>query len=170
MKADIRRAALLDRLADHVLEHGLSASSLRPLAKAAGTSDRMLLYYFKDKDDLIGAILEQIAARQTAILTSHMAAHPLPLAQLRARLAALLLDDALWPYARLWLELASIAARGDPVARAIGDRVGHGFLAWGMAQLDSADIDREAAELFVSLEGMVMLKSLGLEDVVRRAI
>ena len=37
-----RRALLLGKLADHVLAHGLSASSLRPLAKAAGTSDRML--------------------------------------------------------------------------------------------------------------------------------
>jgi len=43
MAATDRHDALIDWLADHVLAHGLSASSLRPLAKAAGTSGRMLL-------------------------------------------------------------------------------------------------------------------------------
>jgi AcrR family transcriptional regulator len=50
MASDDRLSLLLDRLADYVLAHGLTASSLRPLARAAGTSDRMLLYYFADKD------------------------------------------------------------------------------------------------------------------------
>ena len=56
-KPDTRRAAILERIADHILANGLSASSLRPLAKAAGTSDRMLLYYFADKAEIITAAL-----------------------------------------------------------------------------------------------------------------
>ena len=43
-RTDKDRTRLLDRLAAHVIAHGLSAASLRPLAKAAGTSDRMLMY------------------------------------------------------------------------------------------------------------------------------
>jgi AcrR family transcriptional regulator len=43
-----RRAEIIQRLTDYVLAEGLSAASLRPLAKAAGTSDRLLLYYFND--------------------------------------------------------------------------------------------------------------------------
>ena len=54
-KPDSRRTEIVERLADHVLAHGLSASSLRPLAKAAGTSDRMLLYYFADKSEMMTA-------------------------------------------------------------------------------------------------------------------
>ena len=50
VEASDKRAALIDKLADHVLADGLLHASLRPLAKAVGTSDRMLLYYFKDKD------------------------------------------------------------------------------------------------------------------------
>ena len=46
----------------HVLEHGLTTASLRPLAKAAGTSDRMLIYHFGDKDGVIGALLDYLAA------------------------------------------------------------------------------------------------------------
>ena len=44
------RQALLADLAEHVLKNGLNNASLRPMAKAAGTSDRMLIYHFGSKD------------------------------------------------------------------------------------------------------------------------
>jgi AcrR family transcriptional regulator len=52
-----RRTALAEAATDHVLEHGLVGLSLRPLAAALGTSDRMLLYHFADKDDLVATVL-----------------------------------------------------------------------------------------------------------------
>src|SRR6202034_1512844 len=63
-----RRQAAIERMADHLLLEGLGAATLRPLAAAAGTSDRMLLYYFADKDDLLSATLHRLAARMTAQL------------------------------------------------------------------------------------------------------
>ena len=78
-----RRAEILDRVADHILVHGLGASSLRPLAKAAQTSDRMLLYYFSDKAELVAAALEIIAMRLTQILESRSSNAPRPLDELR---------------------------------------------------------------------------------------
>lgn len=53
-----RRTELVSAASDHVAEHGLIGLSLRPLAAAIGTSDRMLLYHFESKDDLVAAILE----------------------------------------------------------------------------------------------------------------
>ena len=47
-----RRAELAEAATDYVLEHGLIGLSLRPMAAALGTSDRMLLYHFADKSDL----------------------------------------------------------------------------------------------------------------------
>jgi AcrR family transcriptional regulator len=163
-----RRTALLDKLADHILAHGLSASSLRPLAKAAGTSDRMLLYYFPDKDALVAATIEVVAARLTAILETHATAGPLPYAALKPVLLDLILTDDLWPYLRLWLEIAARAAQGDALCRMVGEQIGRGFLAWGAAQLDSTDTaarEVEAAQLMVALEGALFLKSVGMEDV-----
>jgi AcrR family transcriptional regulator len=52
-----RREDLAEAATDHVLEHGLVGLSLRPLAAALGTSDRMLLYHFRDKDDLVSTLL-----------------------------------------------------------------------------------------------------------------
>ena len=171
-KSDTRRAAILDALADHVLAHGLAASSLRPLAKAAGLSDRMLLYYFRDKTEVVAATMEAIAARQMAVMDA-AAGPPLPLVQLRARLAASLLTEDAWPYMRLWLEAAALAAQGDAMFAAIGERIGRAFLAWGAAQLAADTPDQQAADaarLLTMFEGMVLLKAIGMEDVARRAI
>ena len=52
-----RRAELLDQVTDHVLEHGLVGLTLRPLAAAIGTSDRMLIYHFGSRDGLVSAVV-----------------------------------------------------------------------------------------------------------------
>ncbi len=52
-----RRDELAGAATDYALEHGLIGLSLRPLAAAIGTSDRMLLYHFSDKDDLVASVL-----------------------------------------------------------------------------------------------------------------
>jgi AcrR family transcriptional regulator len=171
-KADDRRAVILDRLADHVLDHGLAASSLRPLARAAGLSDRMLLYYFADKPEMIAAVIDVVAARLTALLNARTRAVPLPLAELRPMLLETVMADALWPYMQLWLEIASLAARGNAFYRTVGERIGRGFLAWGAAQLDCpnpSDRARDAAQLLVAIEGAVLLKSIGLDAIAAAA-
>jgi AcrR family transcriptional regulator len=171
--AEDRRAAMLDRLADHVLAHGLIASSLRPLAKAAQTSDRMLLYYFADKSEIIAATLQVVAARMVLAMNARVAAKPLPYNGLLAHLSAVLLVPAFWPYMRVWLEIASRAAGGDPFYTTIGGQIGRGFLAWGAGQLDSSDEATrvvEAARLLVAIEGAVLLKAIGMGDVASDAI
>lgn len=171
-KNDERRAAIVDRLADHVLAHGLIASSLRPLAKAAGTSDRMLLYYFSDKAEIIGATLARIAERMTVQLAEHTASRPLPLDALITHLSAIVLKAEFWPYMCVWLELASRAGRGDPLYTGIAAQIGEGFLGWGAMQLDAPDEAaraRDAARLLVVIEGMVLVKAIGLSDAVERA-
>ncbi len=168
MKSDDRRTALIDLLADHVLAEGLSASSLRPLAKAAGVSDRMLLYYFKDKAEILAAVLARVADRLTTLLNARATQAQLPLDVLRRELVAILFAPDLWPYLRLWLEIAALSARGDPFYRAVGEQLGRGFLSWGAAQLECSNEEaraREAAQLLVSIEGMLFLKSIGLDDV-----
>jgi AcrR family transcriptional regulator len=172
-RSEDRRAAIIDRLADHVLAHGVEASSLRPLAAAAGLSDRMLLYYFKDKAEVMTAAINQTSARMVGLLAAKTGTDPLPLAELHAKLVAVLFDDAIWPYQRMWMEIVAKAAQGDAFYKAVGESMGRGFLAWGAAQLDSPTPEAraaDAAKLMVMLEGMVLLRSIGMEDVCRQAL
>lgn len=52
-----RRTELTEKALDYVLTHGLIGLSLRPLAAALGTSDRMLIYHFGSKDRLSTAVV-----------------------------------------------------------------------------------------------------------------
>ena len=66
MDANTRRESLGEAATDYALDHGLIGLSLRPLAAAVGTSDRMLLYHFDDKDDLVAAVLRISNERSVA--------------------------------------------------------------------------------------------------------
>lgn len=48
------RARLLERVADHVLAHGATDLSLSELARAVGSNNRMLLYHFGSKEEVLG--------------------------------------------------------------------------------------------------------------------
>lgn len=48
------RDRLLARVADFVLENGVSDLSLSELARRVGSNNRMLLYYFSSKEELLG--------------------------------------------------------------------------------------------------------------------
>lgn len=55
---------------DYVHERGLIGLSLRPLASALGTSDRMLIYRFGSKDRLVAQVLNTSTARATAYIAA----------------------------------------------------------------------------------------------------
>ena len=66
------RERLLDRCADHALEHGLP-DRLSVLAEAAGTSSRMLVYHFGTRDDLRREVLRHTRRRQRDVFGALLA-------------------------------------------------------------------------------------------------
>jgi AcrR family transcriptional regulator len=66
--ASPRKEELLDRAYAYVLEHGLAAMSLRPLAAAIGSSPRVLLYLFGSKEGLTRALLARARADELEAL------------------------------------------------------------------------------------------------------
>jgi AcrR family transcriptional regulator len=55
----------LDRITRHIIENGLSDAALRQLAPIAGTSHRMLIYYFGSRDGLLGAVLHELRGAES---------------------------------------------------------------------------------------------------------
>jgi AcrR family transcriptional regulator len=162
-----KRAALLEPVCAHLLAHGLDRSSLRDLAAAAGTSDRMLLYYFRDKADLMEAALSRLAAMLRDRLEAALSPEPLDEPRLRARLIRMVLSDDAWPFLQVWLEIVARGGRGDPVFHAAGRGIGEGFIDWIAAQSGAPGdaARRETAErLLPLLDGLVLLKAVGLGE------
>lgn len=166
-----RRDELVRALADHVLSHGLGATSLAQLAQAAGTSDRMLVYYFTDKPGLMAAVLTHLAAQFTVGLDAARLPGPVPEEVLRGHLARLVLAEPARPFLQLWLEIVASAARGDPVTRDVAREIGTGYLDWITPQLDlPPDAARAAAaRLLTEIEGLVLLDGIGLGAEARSA-
>jgi len=69
------QAALLDACTDYALEHGLP-ERLGPLAGAADTSSRMLIYHFGTRDGLLREILGQARQRQVEAFTDLLRVRP----------------------------------------------------------------------------------------------
>jgi AcrR family transcriptional regulator len=63
-----KREELAEQATDYVLEHGLIGLSLRPLAAELGTSDRMLIYHFGSKDELIATVMATSNERSMRII------------------------------------------------------------------------------------------------------
>ena len=107
-----RRAELTDRALDYVLAHGLVGLSLRPLAAALGTSDRMLVYHFGSKERLVGAVLDR-AQQRLAESIAMPGPPPGDLADLVNQLWSALKTPAAAQVTRLYLETCVLAVQ-DP--------------------------------------------------------
>ncbi len=167
------RETLLPLLAAHVLEHGISSASLRPLAKAAGTSDRMLIYHFGNKQGVIDAVLRALAAQFTAGLDSALPAEPAANRQeTAARILAITSQSELEPFLRLWWEIVAEAAGGSESFRETAARTMGSLLAWLEAHMPAGDPDPAAgARLVLTLiEGAQMLDAIGRGDIGTAAI
>ncbi|HKT90405.1 MAG TPA: TetR/AcrR family transcriptional regulator [Candidatus Sulfotelmatobacter sp.] len=61
-----RPAELMGAIVRYLTAHGLSDLSLRPLAKAVGSSPRVLLYYFGSKEKMVTEVLAEMRRQQAA--------------------------------------------------------------------------------------------------------
>ena len=161
----IRRDIAIEKMADHLLAKGLEAATLRPLAEAVGTSDRMLLYYFADRDELLSATLEHIAVRLAARLDALVPGDVRrPLAQLLAEVWPELTSDELKPYMDIWLNLSARACGGHEPYRRIAGAIADTFLAWTSERIagrTQAAREESAQLLIAALNGMFVLHAIG---------
>jgi AcrR family transcriptional regulator len=121
-RGEARRRALLDLVTEDLAEHGLVDFSLRRAARAAGTTHKVLLYYFDGADDLLRQAILRLRDRR---IDRSLA---LATAEDGRSLGARVRD--LWP--------ALIAAEGSVLDQAIGlsmyDPARYGQLGRGASQ------------------------------------
>jgi len=157
-----QRARAVDRLAKHLLTTGLAEASVRQLAAAADVSDRMLLYYFEDKNDALSAAFEKIGVDFVEILEAAVpgdqAYSP---AELIAATAELTLARKSKPYFRIWTETVALAARGEAPYDTVARTIAEGFLIWieGRHKGNDPKLKRaNAAMILAMIDGLALLE------------
>jgi AcrR family transcriptional regulator len=154
-----QRAAHLAGAVDHVLREGVATLSLRPLAAALGTSDRMLLYYFGTRDGLLAAVLDVVGEQLQAGLTAALPSEPVAPGRLLPALWASMEHADAQAHVRLYLEVSGLAARGRQPFTGLARRVAEDWLSWVGPRLDVPDDERPAAAagLLAALDGVLLV-------------
>ena len=99
-----RRDELLDRAYRYVLDHGVVELSLRPLAAAIGSSPRVLLFLFGNKDELVQALLARAREDELELLRRARGREDADLPTFAAELWRWLAAEDHRPLLRLWVE------------------------------------------------------------------
>jgi AcrR family transcriptional regulator len=144
-----RREDLADAATDYVLEHGLLGLSLRPLAAALGTSDRMLIYHFGSKDDLVATVLRVSTDRSVAHIRG---LQPSP----TVRDAVLTLwravtSEALDRCQRVYVEAAALGLLGEEPYASVVREANTRWLAALADHLVASGVPRQRADRAVAL-------------------
>ena len=156
------RTRLLRLSADHILAHGVAGLSLRGIGKAVGSNNRMLLYYFGSKEELIAAALTEAGGRFPLLerIFELLDDRDQPL---RTRLEAaweLLSADENLPFHRVFFEVLGLAGyqRGrfdaflGAVATTWRGRVATALRAEGVPADEADDLARELVSLWRGLQ------------------
>lgn len=159
------KADLLLAMSAHVRGTGLAGASLRPLAKAAGTSDRMLIYHFGSKAGLMAALLDHLVTEMLSAMVAALPPTPAPSeTACIAQVVALLQTPTFRPYLRVWLDILSGAARGEADFEAAARRLLAGQLGWiaGCLPKDTPRPRQRAGEMLTLVQGALVMEVGGM--------
>lgn len=161
------------KIADYLLAEGLARTGVRQLAAAAGISDRMLLYYFKSKDEVMLAALGSLAGRLTATLNDAIPQDAALMPGALFDIASELLDrEDVRGFMTLWLEATAASVRNVSPYPMIAKAITDGFLGWMETRLKTrpgSSPSEDAAMLMGMLDGLEIVRICAGEDAYRNA-
>lgn len=166
-----KRATLTEKLADIVLAEGLDALSLRPAAARLGTSDRMLLYYFSTKAELMAEVLTCLTDRFAAWLDATSEGKRVAPNQMIGHALGLIGRSDAKPYLSFWFEVAARAARGDAEYRPSAGKIAEGWNDWIVRTVEfpSGVAARAAAAMMLAIVNGIALLEATAPDVAAAA-
>ncbi len=169
-----KRERLVDAACNLVYRKGVARTTLADIATAADVPLGNVYYYFKSKDDIIGAVVGTHVHRLTSDLAGLERRHRTPKARLKALVGLVLAEqrDVIaqygCPFGTLSSELAKHADGPDPMAAPLMQL----SLDWAEQQfraMERRDARDLAVELVIAFQGTAVLaNALGQPDLVAR--
>jgi AcrR family transcriptional regulator len=158
------KAALLGRILEYLLKHGIQDLSLRPLAKALKTNGRMLIYHFGSKEQLIIEALGLAQQKQIEALTKS----PKPKANSKAELLFLwqwFSSENFLPFGKLLFEVEVQVMNGNTLYTSFATQILKGWVSFIQSRFSKCDIT--TANLIVNTLSGLLLDKLISNDTKR---
>jgi AcrR family transcriptional regulator len=163
---------ILDGALAAAFEEGLSQLTFGRIAKRLGISDRIVVYYFPTKDDLIGEVLvamgTQLQETLAPAFSSPVADH---VGLLRAAWPVLARPEA-DPVFALFFEAGGLAATGREPYRSLVPQLVEAWIAWSSEFISGTPARRraEAEAAIAVIDGLLLLRQLAGPEVANRAV
>lgn len=162
---------ILDGALVAVFDEGLSQLTFGRLAKRLGVSDRVIVYYFPTKDDLISEVLAAVGLRLQATLAPTLSSPSADHREfVRSAWPVVAVEEA-DPIFALFFEAAGLAAAGrEPYRSLVAPLIG-AWIEWAgeFVTGTAAHRRREAAAAIAMLDGLLLIRQLAGADVADRA-
>ena len=162
---------LLAAALDAATDEGLSGLTFGRLATRVGTSDRMLVYYFPTKQDLVGEVLHEMGRQLQDALAAAIPVAARDHVELARAAWPVLARSAVDPTFALFFEALGLAAAGTEPYRRIAVDLLDGWATWLEGSLDGdPDVRRAEAECAIAvLDGLLLLRQLSGPAAAERA-
>jgi AcrR family transcriptional regulator len=154
------KAELLDGALAAAFADGLSQLTFGRVAKRLGISDRIVVYYFPTKDDLIGEVLAAMGTQLQATLAPAFAAPVAGHLDLLRAAWPILARPAADPVFALFFEASGLAATGREPYSSLVPQLMELWIAWASELIIGTPAKRrsEAAAAIAILDGLLLLR------------
>ncbi len=165
------KAEILEGSLGVAFDDGLSQLTYGRVAKRLGISDRVVVYYFASKEELVGEVLMAVGVQLQRALEPVFGSPAKDHFELLVRAWPILARAEADPIFALFLEANGLAASGREPYRTLVPLLVEAWIAWAAEYLEgSLDHRRTEAETSIAmLDGLLLLRQMAGPDAATRA-
>jgi AcrR family transcriptional regulator len=165
------KADILDGALAAAFDDGLSQLTFGRIAKRLGISDRVVVYYFPTKDDLIGEVLYALGAELQATLGPAFSTPAADHLELLRTAWPILARPEADPVFALFFEAGGLAATGREPYVGLVPPLTEAWIEWAAEFLRGGPARRraEAEAAIAVIDGLLLMRQLAGPDVADRA-
>lgn len=162
---------ILDGALAAAIDEGLSQLTFGRLARRLGINDRIVVYYFPTKDDLVTEVITSVGLQLQATLAQAFAKPAADHLDLARKAWPILARSNVDPVFALFFEATGLAIAGREPYRSLLPQLVEAWIEWAAALIEGPPATRRAeAEAAVSLvDGLLLLRQIAGPDQANRA-
>jgi AcrR family transcriptional regulator len=154
---------ILGAAVEETFAHGIGALTFRSVAARLGIPDRMVVYYFPTKTDLVLAVVQELGERLRALLASAFGEGVHPVEELTRQAWPALARPDTDPALRVYLEVIGLACAAQEPYASVAPRLLDGWVDWVAERVEapSRAVARDRATAAVAqLDGLLIVRQL----------